>query len=287
MRYGIPRYANVFTYYYNQDYFAESGVPFLPDLDKAGNWNWDTLLQISKKLTRTDGNKITRWALDDDSQQYPGGRGSGWIISAGGKFFDTPSNPTKFMLDQQPALAGLQFMQDLIWKHQITPPMNARGQADFTKGLAAMNLWLGTSRIGLMEQKLTFNWDLGPKPMGPASRGYYLASDMLHINAASPHPEAAWKLLKYLVSTEGQVANMQETGQGPVRRSAYPQYQAMYPKRATIYHLNSMLDSFILFLDDASANLINKAVRDNIATNKKSPAQAIGEISGPIQALYQ
>ena len=154
MRYGIPSYANLFLMYYNKNYFSEAGIPYLSELDAQGNWTWDTLVDIGKKLTRRDAEgNIVVWGLDDDSFHQPTARGAAWIHAAGGAVFDIPNDPTRFMLDQPESIDALQFLQDLIWKHQITPPMDDRAQAHFHRGLSAMNLWMATGWLNRLEAR--------------------------------------------------------------------------------------------------------------------------------------
>lgn len=294
VQYGIPSYGNIYTFYYNKTLFDEAGIPHLDELDRAGDWTWDTLIEIGRKLTRYNGDRIIQYALDDNSIQHPTARGAGWIAAAGGKVFDFPQNPTRFMMDQPEAIAGLQFMQDLIWQYHIVPPQNVLSQYDFRNGLSAMRVE-GTGYLARMELYVEdrFEWDLAARPMGPESRGYYLASDMFGMSATTKHPEEAWRFLNYLVSQEGMGAHMAIMGRGPSRASLYQEYQELYPERSTIYHMYGMMDSVLspetlMYESNEARRLIRDvAVRPQVMTNQKSAEQAIGEIAGAVRALYQ
>lgn len=293
LQYGIPSYGNVFPIYYNKTLFDEAGVPTLEVLDRQGDWTWEGLIDIGRRLTRRGPNRITHYALDDDSIWHPTARGSAWIYAAGGKIFDFPSNPTHFMMDEPEALEGLRFMQDLIWRYEIVPPVDIRPHYDFREGYAAMHIGLGTGWLKRMELHVgdSFEWDIGPRPMGPAGRGYYLASDMFGINANTEHPEAAWRFVNYLTGRAGMRAHMEVMGRGPARRSVYEEYQALYPDRSTIYHLIGMMEAHVspetLMIKAGEARpLIRGAVRAYVATNTKTPEQAIGEIADAVRALY-
>lgn len=290
VRYGIPSYGNVFVMYYNVNYFDQAGVPYPSVLDKQGKWDWDTLITVGKKLTRSDGNKVVQWGLDDDSLYYPTGRGAGWVQAAGGQYFDLPNNPTKWVGNSDATINAFDFQQSLIWKHGIMSPINTRSAANFQKGFSAMNLWLGSVRLTESEESLPFDWNIGPRPKGPKARGYYLSSDMFGINANTKNKEAAWKFVKYLTSTDGMVAAARIMGRGPVRQSAFRAYQTLYPKRDTQYAMEGMMDGVLspsTFMLKAADDLINKTVREQIATNKKSARQALMEISDAIQAMYK
>lgn len=284
----------MYTIYYNKTAFDEAGIPHLDELDRQGNWTWDTLIEIGKKLTRYDGDRIVRYALEDNSIQHPVARGAGWIAAAGGKIFDFPDNPTKFMMDEPEAIAGLQFMADLIWVYHIVPPQNVLSQYPFQNGLSAMKIE-GTGYLTRMAIDVgdRFEWDLGPRPMGPVSRGYYIASDMFGISATTKHPEEAWRLLKYLTSPEGMTAHMEVMGRGPARRSVYPAYQELFSDYSVVYHLYGMMEGVLspetLMYKAAEARRLirDEAVRKYVMTGLKSAEQAIKEIAPAVRALYE
>src|SRR5690606_25230520 len=122
---------------------------------------------------RHDGQHQTRWMFDSDDLYMPTARGAGWVHAAGGNYFDLAENPDVFIGNQPEAVAGLQFMQDLIWEHQLMAPLDIRGQARWWNENSAIMMWLGSADLGRFEQNVTaFEWDLAPRPMGPASRGY-------------------------------------------------------------------------------------------------------------------
>lgn len=293
VQYGIPSYGNIYTLYYNKSLFDEAGIPHLDVVDRQGDWTWDTLIDIGRKLTKWDGDRIVQYALDDNSLYHPTARGAAWIAAAGGKIFDFPLNPTHFMMDEPEALEGLAFMQDLIWRYNIVPPQNILSQFNFNNGLSAMKVE-GTGWLARMELHVEdrFEWDIGPRPMGPVSRGYYLASDMIGASASTRHPEAAWRFVNYLTSQEGMTAHMKIMGRGPARRSVYPTYAEVYPERSTIYHLYGMMEGVLspetLMYHSAEARRLirDEAVRKYVMTNEKSAEQAIGEIAGAVRALY-
>jgi multiple sugar transport system substrate-binding protein len=289
VRHGLPSNGNVFLMYYNKSMFAESGVPNIDVLDKQNAWNWDTLVAQGKKLVRMDGDKVTRWALDSDDLYAPTGRGATWLHAAGAQFFDLPYNPTKFVGNSPEAIRALQFMVDQIWEHNLVAPLNIRGQARWVQSHSAILMWQGTASLGSLEKTLTsFDWDLAPKPMGPKNRGYLQSPDMFSINAGSKVKEAAWLFLKYLTSKDGQEIYSKVMGRTPTRRSAFPFFQSLYPNRSTIYATLGMMEGGILpenYMSVEVNNLIIKTIREDVATRKKSPRQAMDEIADALQAL--
>src|SRR5690625_4067987 len=101
-------------------------------------------------------------------------------------------------MDDPKTIFALEFLQDLIWEHEVVPPTDIRSQFDFRDGLSAMHIGLGTGWLERMNLRVEdqFEWDLGPRPMGPEDRGYYIASDMVAISASTEKTEAAWEFVK-------------------------------------------------------------------------------------------
>ena len=56
--YGVPFHNSTPLLYYNVDHFKEAGL----DPDKPPR-NWDELVAAAKKLTKRDGDRVTRWGI--------------------------------------------------------------------------------------------------------------------------------------------------------------------------------------------------------------------------------
>ncbi|HHT25663.1 MAG TPA: extracellular solute-binding protein [Firmicutes bacterium] len=289
VRYGLPSNGNVFMMYYNKDMLAEAAVPDLPILDRQGDWTWESLILYGKKLTRRDADgRVIRWMLDSDDLYAPTNRGAGWLFAAGGHYFN-PNDPMEFIGNKPAAVTALSFMQDLIWRHELMSPLPTRGQARWNLGNSVICMWQGSANLGTFEATVNaFEWDLGPKPMGPEGRGYVISPDMFAINAQSQHKEEAWRFLKYLTSKAGQEVYTKVMGRSPTRRSAYPLYEALYPNRSTIYTTIGMMEGTPIpeaFMSMEINSLIVSTIRNEIATNKKHPQQAMDEIADAIKAM--
>jgi ABC-type glycerol-3-phosphate transport system substrate-binding protein len=113
---------------------------------------------------------------------------------------------------------------------------------------------------------------------------------MFGINSASKVKEAAWRFLKYLSSTEGQLVYSRQMGRAPSLRSAFPEFRTMFPKRSVDYIISGMMEGEIFpvtFMNVNANNLIHKTIVEQIATNKKPPLQAMDEIAEAINALVK
>src|SRR5262249_55890941 len=96
--YGVPFQNSTPLLYYNADHFREAGL----DPERAPQ-TWDDLVAAAKKLTKREGDRVTRWGILMPSNYDYGG----WILSAltmsnggryfneeygGGNSFDKPTN---------------------------------------------------------------------------------------------------------------------------------------------------------------------------------------------------
>jgi sn-glycerol 3-phosphate transport system substrate-binding protein len=82
--YGVPFQNSTPLLYYNADQFREAGL----DPDRPPQ-SWDDLVAAAKKLTRREGDRVTRWGILMPSNYDYGG----WILSAltmsnGGRYFN-------------------------------------------------------------------------------------------------------------------------------------------------------------------------------------------------------
>src|SRR5690606_6122863 len=109
-QYGVPTHLGAFLAYYNTEIFDEAGV------DYNAITLWDDFVEAGKKITRDfngDG-RIDRWMTMLD--------GGGWfqwfglIQQKGSGQFDKDGN---VILDAPENVEALQFLHDLVYKHEI------------------------------------------------------------------------------------------------------------------------------------------------------------------------
>jgi ABC-type glycerol-3-phosphate transport system substrate-binding protein len=159
------------------------------------------------KLKKMDAKgNVARWAIVED---YP--LLDAWVYDFGGRFVDNPYHPTKYMLDKPEFLAGIKFRADMILKYKIMPsPANLSqqggiGTADmFANGQAAMMIG-GIWKTPFIRRFKDLKWDvvLIPRVKGlphavvGGSSGYGIVT-------TSKNKDAAWRLVSFLASEDGQ-----------------------------------------------------------------------------------
>ncbi len=172
---GAPR-----GFHYNVDIFNGAGLSSPTDLFKQGKWTWDDFVEVAKKLTvDNDGDGII------DQYGFGGfSLGVGWqawevltyaVRSAGGKLFDKLELPDKCLLNTPEAKNGIQFIVDIMTKHNIAPPYGAglTGFAFYT-GNVAMEVGNPASSVYYSAAlDLPFEWDVTYPPTGAGGLSLY------------------------------------------------------------------------------------------------------------------
>ncbi|HWB53680.1 MAG TPA: extracellular solute-binding protein, partial [Tepidisphaeraceae bacterium] len=218
--YGFPTNAAVDGIWFNKDIFEEAGIAY-----PKGPWQWSQFVQLAKKFIRRDSTgKITQYGiLLDWWDVWPQ-----FVLQWGGNLYTKKG--TRCTLDSPEAIAGIQFMRDLIYKYHVEPrPADEASMAAgggwggsgngvmtiFEAGKAAMGLggryWLCTMRkfpnlhVGVAEC---------PYHDKQIFRGYGKAT---LINKDSPHRQEALNWFKYEASKQyNDLINHQADGVGPI-----------------------------------------------------------------------
>jgi sn-glycerol 3-phosphate transport system substrate-binding protein len=112
--YGVPFQNSTPLLYYNAEQFQEAGL----DPDRAPQ-TWDYLVAAAKKLTRREGDRVTRWGILMPSNYDYGG----WILSAltmsnGGRTFNEDYGG-EIYYDTPTTLGDLTFWSELVHKHKF------------------------------------------------------------------------------------------------------------------------------------------------------------------------
>jgi len=211
-QFGLPRDLNVVALYYNKKLFDAASVPYPDD-----TWDWAKLIEVGKKLTLDTDNdgKIDQWGLyteTSDMENY-------WLSLVwqnGGDFFAADGKTTALTTDQ--AAGGIQFLQDLIYKHKILaePSVFVETGDAFEQGLAAMEI----NGSWLVPTDLAAGIDLGiaPIPSGPAGRFTTVNPTGAVVYKGTKSPDAAWEFVKYLTSPAAQEQLMQLKASLPVSK---------------------------------------------------------------------
>jgi multiple sugar transport system substrate-binding protein len=191
---GVPRDVSTFALYLNLDLIDEAGAEDPRELAANGEWTWEKFAEVSQQIAENvDGAKGF-------------GANSWWanwgyfVNSGGGSFFN--EDRTACALDTPESIAGLEFYQGL-YASGAGVPFGEDAEPPYKAGTLGMFINGRWATPGAREIT-NFNWDVAPLPTGPAPGKDWLFWGAYVINANTANPEAAWKLVEALTSTEVQ-----------------------------------------------------------------------------------
>ncbi len=207
----LPESMNISLCYYNRRLFREAGLA-----EPTEDWTWDDIIRAGRRLTRpAEGNAPAVWGCS----RLEGWWGE-WLIyvrQAGGAVF-TPDG-RRCLLDSAAAIEGLRFYREKSSRHGISASAGFEPPNSFVNERVAMNIgghldfWLNYNAVPGLD------WDVQLLPSGPAGRaGGEIAIGGYSLSKTTPHPEAAWALMKHLTRKES-VAAIVARGGVAVRRS--------------------------------------------------------------------
>ena len=196
----IPQNLSSLVVYYNRDLFRAGGVP-----EPRDGWTWSDFLRTAQALTRDiDGDgRVDQYGLGTEVTTF---RLVPFVWQNGGDLVDVPRAPTRLALDTPAARDAVQWFVDLQVKHHVVPDAVAEkaesSERRFLNGRLAMFL---NSRRGVPTYRTVkgFDWDVAPLPMGRQRAGI-LHADAYCMPRASAHKAAAWALIEFANSAEGQ-----------------------------------------------------------------------------------
>ena len=181
--YGLPYISAPNYMVYNLTHLNEAGLP-PPDV----NWNKESYVEYARKLTRTDGNRVTRWG----STRYLGwGSFWPWVWSEGGQAFDLANR--KFALVEPQALEALQWLADL--EHVI----GVAGPGDFVRQTMSIAQMYPASFPTVTGIEWPFEWDVVVHPGGKSGQYGIWKGNVMSISPTTQHLEEAWTFLKFLL----------------------------------------------------------------------------------------
>lgn len=274
--YGLPVKGSTITCFYNMDLFDRYGVAYPTD-----DWTWDDLLEKSRKLT-----------LDIDQDGLPDIFGctpydiASYVWSAGGDFLRWENGRYVSNLDDPRVTEAVQFYVDLFFKHKVSPPRpgvrseNPMSTFTFEAGRIAIGI-MGPWMIPTFQLLDRFRWNTALFPSGPAGRQTRYASVGFTIWRGTKQPEAAWELLKHMVSVRS-TTKMAQIGsdlppQRSVARSAYPRPETPWEEEVFIRSMDYDIRLFPqeLWWEDLYRKMLDEL--DAALTGRETVAEALSQ----------
>lgn len=286
---AVPMYLNTVIAYVNKDHLRQAGLPY-----PAEDWDKTKFLDYAQKLNQ----RGERWGYD---MNFVGvDRNVTWIWMNGAEPHDPKDGPmvTKLTYDSPKTVESLQFLHDLIWKHQVSPTSNdqrgglARLDA-FAAGKTSMYLEAtGDARtINARGQANNLDWDFLPLVKGPGGYGSRISMDGYLIDKTTKYGEQAWTVLKELVSPESQTSRATLNVRQPSRKSVASSWEQAFPgKNAKLGRLmadGGRPDARAFWKDANTVGAtVTKYMQASLLSNEMGVAQAMKTAMEEVRGYY-
>lgn len=201
--YQLPLFAQPAVTYYNEWLFQEAALENPNQLDIRGEWDWQGLLDVGRKIARDESGNGVLDTYAIGGAWHTLERLIFWIGQSGGYYFDAYSNPSKSEFNSPEVEEALRYLRALAHEHHITEVqgLTSLPLRKFINGEVGV-LLDGPWRIaGLRSGGMSDDaWNIAPMLSGPAGKPMFVHVDGVQIAKASKNPEASWQWLKFLTS---------------------------------------------------------------------------------------
>ena len=294
-QYALPKYHGALALYYNKDLFDQARVDYPSD-----SWNHDDYLAAMKRISK-DRNEVGKPSLWGSMMDISWERLQVHINAWGGHFAD-PNDPTKSQMADPAALQALEWIRARMWDEKVMATalnvQNKGTQDAFAAGQLAM-VEEGSWALKGILTNANFRVGLAAFPSGPARRATLATTDGFGIYAGTKHPDAAWELLKFLISKEYGRAMAKAQFLQPARASLVDDWiqfiRIEFPDKTKDLNIAAFADgqrkgySVIgeEFANQADALRLAKAAWQQIFTLGKSPVEIMKDVSRQIEEAQQ
>lgn len=240
---ALPKDIGPTVMYYNKSAFKKAGIAYPSNTDIM---TIDKAFEMWKKLKQVDGETVTMYGVGGLSVE-------GLVWSAGGDFLNEDRTAFPTDIDTYAGLKkGYEQMQKsyVDEEYAVQPPASWTNSSDASKLFSNQMIacYIGLKSKVASFRKLDFDWDVCPVPANttsPKTNGWS-GSVGYSLYKGSEHKQAAWKLIEYIASKEGQELLSATGFQIPVYPSLAEQED--YIERES----NNKPSNFKCFLDAAA-----------------------------------
>ena len=293
-QYGLPKYHGAQALYYNRDLLDKYRVDY-PD----SSWDHEDYLTAMRRLTRSEneGGRPDLWgSMFDVSWERIQVHVNGW----GGNFVD-PKDSKRCLMGEPEAMAALEWLRARMWDDRVmaTLDMQKVGTVKaFISGQVAM-AEDGSWALKDILTKAPFRIGVAPLPAGPIRRVTLATTDGFGIYAGTRHPDAAWELMKFLISKDYGRAMARANFLQPARASLVDEWvdfvRSEFPQKTRDVNIAAFADGHIkgysvvaeVFANMGDATRIAYDAWDKILTLGQAPTTLMSEASRQIQEAQQ
>lgn len=280
--------------FWNKTLFEEQNLPNLYDLYEAKLWTWDKMKEIAALGTKigADGT-VEQWGLGGAETERD------LILSNDGTIMSEDSEgKLRFTMNNPNTIAGLEFLQDLLYKSKVMEPVNVTADwryqfEQFTNRIYTM-VAAPFYTVDIYYQFMEDDFGIVPFPMGPQMDDYVVPAEFNRNWALmnnNPDEEMASVVMDALFSPyAGDDENSWKTRYTDVLRDDESMAIIEYLLKDNRFRL----DMTGYFPDvGTSSDIIgwyknpNNNIYYSVYTNQKTPAAAISEKEDQAKTLIE
>lgn len=295
LQFALPKYHGALALYYNKDMFDAARVTYPDD-----SWTHNDYLAAMRQLLRGQNRfgDSPYWAsMFDITWERIQMHVNGW----GGHFVD-PADPTRSLMGEQEALDAMQWLQDRIWvDNTMASPLDVQNMETrhaFIQQRIAM-VEDGSWALKDILENTSFRVGVAPFPSGPKRKVTLATTDGFAIYKKTRYPEAAWELLKFLISRDYGRAMAQAHLLQPARASLVEEWVQFirdeYPEKASGIDIAAFAQGHIqgysvvaeVFPQMADARRLAETAWEQIYTLGQAPVSIMADVSAQIEAAQQ
>jgi sn-glycerol 3-phosphate transport system substrate-binding protein len=276
--YALPFQNSTPILYINADQFKEVGLdPAKPPA------TWAELVAAAAKLTKRDGDKITRYGFEmPGSYDYLGWLTQAFTMSNGGQFFNVIT-PGEVYYDQPSTRGALQLLHDLVFTHKVMPEGVVdpnQVSTDFFAGKASMVL-LSTGSLSFIRNGAKFPYTVAFVPRNLRNAVPIGGGSLIVFKGITPEQrKAAWKFVTYMTSPETLGSWSRFTGYFAPRKSSYdlPEMKAFVAEHPDALIAVKQLEYAQPWLSTYNVVAVRKAIEDQaqaVLSGKKQADEAV------------
>jgi len=294
-QYGLPKYHGALALYYNKDLFDEYGIDHPED-----TWNHDDYLDTMMHMTRDrdDNGRTDLWgSMLDVSWDRIQVHVNGW----GGHLVD-PDDPTRCQMCEPEAMAAMEWIRARMWDDKVMATFldvqNRSTRQSFISQRVAM-VEAGSWALKEILVGADFRVGVVPFPAGPVRRVTLSTTDGFGIYAGTRHPDAAWELLKFLISKEYGRAMARANFLQPARASLVDEWAGFireaFPGKIMDWDIAAFADGHVkgysvtaeTFANMADARRLAYNAWNQIFTLGQAPVSTMETVCREIEAAQQ
>jgi multiple sugar transport system substrate-binding protein len=294
-QYALPKYHGALALYYNKDLFDQANLDYPTD-----SWTHDDYIAAMEHLSKShkqEGQPGVWGSMTNISWERLQVHVNAW----GGHFVD-PNDRTKSQMAQPQALQALEWLRARMWDDKVMATeldvQNKGTQEAFIAGQLAM-VEEGSWALKNVLANANFRVGLAVFPAGPARRATLATKDGFGIYARTKHPEAAWELIKFLISKEYGRAMAKAQFLQPARESLVEEWvqfvRTEFPDKSKGLNIAAFADGHRKGYSVTGEEFANQADAERLATTAwqqiftlgQSPVDILKDISDKIEKSQQ